>query len=119
MSKVVPLSFNVAGVTFDGRQNILWSLRERDITHPGSVTLQFKRETNNEHDPNAIQTCAHIRRPRGKTSEYPIGYVPREIAEKIAPLIDSGATLQCDDFTIVGGRRDHNLGCVTHNHLSI
>jgi HIRAN domain len=49
---------------------------------PGSV-LELRRDPGNEHDPNAIA----VRAP-GDGGQ--VGWVPRELAEEIAPELDSG-----------------------------
>lgn len=64
---------SVAGVTFDGRQELIKKL---NIGEP----IRLIRETNNPYDFNAIKVVtekgAHI------------GYINRELAEKIAPIMD-------------------------------
>lgn len=56
--------------------------------------LRLEREPGNPHDPNAIAVCS----ARGK-----IGYVARDRAEFIAPLIDAGMALIVDVAQIRGG----------------
>ena len=51
-----------------------------DAAEPGSP-LGLRRDPANEHDPNAIMVLA---------GEEQVGWVPRAIAEEIAPLIDAG-----------------------------
>ena len=46
--------------------------------------LQFEREANNVHDPNAIRVTL-LDQP-----DQQIGYVPRPIAMLLAPYMDSG-----------------------------
>jgi HIRAN domain len=48
---------------------------------PGSV-LELRRDPGNEHDPNAIAVHA----PGGAQ----IGWIPRELAEEVAPELDAG-----------------------------
>ena len=48
---------------------------------PGSV-LELRRDPGNEHDPNAIA----VHEPGGGQ----VGWVPRELAEEIAPELDAG-----------------------------
>jgi hypothetical protein len=47
---------------------------------PGAA-LELRRDPENEHDPNAIQVLAGEQ----------VGWVPRELAEELAPLLDAGA----------------------------
>ncbi len=49
---------------------------------PGSV-LELRRDPGNEHDPNAI--AVHVPGGGGQ-----VGWVPRELAEEIAPELDAG-----------------------------
>jgi hypothetical protein len=46
--------------------------------------LQLRRDPANEHDPNAIQVLV--------ASGEQAGWVPRELAEELAPLLDAGET---------------------------
>jgi hypothetical protein len=64
---------SVAGVTFEGRQKTIKKLSIGD-------EVSLIREPNNEHDFNAIQIFAKNRES--------IGYIHRDLSEKIAPIID-------------------------------
>lgn len=66
----------LAGVTFADAQQNIRKFGSRDI---GSYRLV--REPNNTHDPNAI---------RVELAGLFLGYIPRDIAEKLAPLMDGG-----------------------------
>lgn len=96
----------VVGVTFENRQTVVAGLLEGD-------TIYLVREPDNPHDKNAIQVMAikktsdgeiQLKRPDAyKASlftgipieEYfvmqQIGYISRELAEKIAPVFDKYA----------------------------
>lgn len=63
----------VAGVTFEGRQEVIQTLSCDNL-------VILKREPDNHYDKNAI----HIQNELGQS----IGYIKRELAEKIAPVID-------------------------------
>lgn len=54
---------------------------QADGASPGSV-LELRRDPDNEHDPNAI--AVHV------VGGDQVGWVPREIAEELAPLLDAG-----------------------------
>lgn len=64
---------NVAGVTFEGRQELISQLNIGE-------TIKIIREADNQHHSNAIKIVtdngAHI------------GYINRELADKIAPIMD-------------------------------
>jgi hypothetical protein len=53
-----------------------------DAVAPGSP-LELRRDPANAHDPNAIQV-----HPRGGGAQ--VGWVPRELAEELAPRLDAG-----------------------------
>jgi hypothetical protein len=51
-----------------------------DAAEPGSP-LELRRDPDNEHDPNAIAVHA---------GDAQVGWVPRAVAEEVAPAIDAG-----------------------------
>ena len=53
---------------------------QSDAATPGAP-LTLKRDTGNEHDPNAIAVCT----PKGH-----LGFVPRDLAAVLAPSLDAG-----------------------------
>jgi hypothetical protein len=91
----------VSGVTFsneDGysRQMIIEGLSK----HPrGLYWLGLRRERNNAYDENAIRVDA-IR--VGNKSAL-LGYLPRELAQVLAPEIDGGKEVYVVDFTFSQG----------------
>jgi hypothetical protein len=50
------------------------------VIEPGDA-LELRRDPDNEHDPNAIQVLA---------AGAQLGWVPRELAEQLAPALDRG-----------------------------
>jgi hypothetical protein len=72
------------GTTFLDRQFVLriLSFAERQY-----VSLFFKRNFNNPFDDNAIKIVANL----ANKGSHSIGYVSKELASIIAPVIDSGA----------------------------
>jgi len=74
-----PITIKLAGVTFDDCQDNIRKWGCRDI---GSFALD--RETDNPHDPNAVRVSLF--------GIYEMGYLPREVAQNIAPLMDTGRT---------------------------
>ena len=81
--------FRLAGVTFGGAQENIRRFGCKDI---GSFALV--REPDNPHDPNAIKVML---------GQYFLGYVPRHIAEKLAPEMDAGRKL----FALFVARNEH------------
>jgi hypothetical protein len=67
----------VAGVA-GARQHHAEALESADIA-PGAQ-LELRRDPGNEHDANAIQVRAGDQ----------VGWVPRELAEELAPQLDAG-----------------------------
>lgn len=83
------------GVSFDGRQEIVAELE------PGEkVTLT--REPANLHDNNAIA----IETQQGQQ----IGYLKREIAKHLAPLLDTEVNYQATVSQVTGGGTDQSFG---------
>lgn len=106
------IEFNAAGVTFEGRQNILHNLKTTLRKNPNQTAFaRFVRERNNKHDTNAIKILVYTQDSNGKIRWYPIGYVPKATAAKLAPMMDNGARIYNDRFDIIGGAYDSNLGC--------
>lgn len=85
-------SFNtkLAGVTFDGRQEVLASLK------PGQL-LSVVREYENKFDPNAIKIFTTEDTPRE------VGFLNRRLAHALAPVIDSGVEYSAEVTSVTGG----------------
>jgi hypothetical protein len=90
MSDLPPIKTRVAGVSFDNRdgtprQPFLKLAQKGD-------RLSFRREPDNPFDANAIGVdwCD----PPGQCHQ--IGYVPRGLAQLLAPMMDEGAFLRAD-----------------------
>lgn len=79
-------------------QNILPELED------GSK-LNFTREPNNPYDTNAIKVICDY--------QY-IGYIKAELAEEIAPIMDSGKELKGYITQITGGTNGKTYGCNIH-----
>jgi len=78
----------LAGVTFDGRQEIIDKLKP-------SSPLNLKREPENEHDSNAIRVLT----PAG----VDLGFLNRNLAKQLAPLMDAGGQFECRVTDVTGG----------------
>jgi hypothetical protein len=72
-----PIITKLSGVTFGGAPENIKTFGNNDIG-----TYALVREPENPHDPNAIRVALF-----GKIF---MGYVPKEIAKDLAPLMDSG-----------------------------
>ena len=76
MSKEQTMTWPVAGVTFEGRQDI----RKRYSGH--TATARFKREPENKYDPNAVAVVLGF--------NDKIGYVKRADAPLLAECLAAG-----------------------------
>jgi len=77
----------IVGVTFEGRQDIVGSLR------PGEA-LELRRDAGNVHDPNAVGVWY---------GGLQLGFVRREIAARIAPNADAGERYSAEVTAVTGG----------------
>ncbi|MBV8600182.1 MAG: DEAD/DEAH box helicase [Candidatus Eremiobacteraeota bacterium] len=85
----------LAGVTFEGRQDIAASLQ------PGAM-LELRRQPENPYDANAI-ACHY--------GALQVGYLNREMAAKLAPLIDGEGRRYAAQITAVtGGKSGRSWG---------
>lgn len=86
---------NVAGVIFRPRD--VKDLIRSDVDIGTMLTLE--REPDNKHDPNAIKLLFN---------DVHIGYVPRDVAEDVAELLDEGAEATCE---VIGFSNDVTPTC--------
>jgi len=86
----------VAGVTFDGRQEIISQLK-------GNEPCRISPEPSNKFDPNAL--AVHVAMADGKVEH--VGFVPRDLAAQIAPFLE-GEAVMCKLLEIVGGFETHD-----------
>lgn len=84
----------VAGVTFENRQKYLQGLAKTKKP----VEIRLIREPANPTDKNAIKVLAVTEKGR-----CPVGYIPREDAAVLAPVMDEKHYIHVDGFEITGG----------------
>ncbi|MCL2024959.1 MAG: single-stranded-DNA-specific exonuclease RecJ [Coriobacteriia bacterium] len=84
----------LAGVTFEGRQEILAQLREDD-------EIELVRDVNNAYDPNAIAVVAP--RLSAYFDSAQLGFLNRDLAVVLAPAIDEGTVYLAEIASITGG----------------
>jgi single-stranded-DNA-specific exonuclease len=77
----------VMGVSFEGRQDIIAGLRV-------DTELVLERQPQNEFDPNAIAV---------RYGALQLGFVRKQIAKHLAPLIDGGARYRARVESLTGG----------------
>lgn len=74
------IKFNVAGVTKDGRQDLL---RDRSIFEPSGTEkeLSLELDNGNKHDPSAVKVIHH--------RAGLIGFVPKETTQRVRNFLKS------------------------------
>ena len=94
--KLRAIQTNTAGVTYGNRQKLLERLARYS---PEDITVQLQREQDNAHDRNAVQVIAAV---KGKGSAV-LGYLNRQLAAAVAPLMDKGAEIVSRFKAVTGG----------------
>jgi single-stranded-DNA-specific exonuclease len=84
----------VMGVSFEGRQDLVAGLA------PGQE-LELRRQPDNPHDANAVAVYFGI---------LHLGFLRKQIAKHLAPLIDGGVRYRARIEHITGGRVGKNFG---------
>ena len=85
----------VVGVTFKERQGFLAYLNKQT-----DVMTYLRREPKNEYDANAVAIIAYV--PSSK-KHIKIGYINKDLAKEIAPLLDKGQAIYARELEILGG----------------
>jgi hypothetical protein len=98
------IATKAAGVSFGNRQKALERLTQYESDN---ISIELKREADNQFDSNAVQIIATV---KGKGS-YPVGYVPKTLSATIAALIDYGKQVKALFKEIRGKYQNyHNYG---------
>ncbi|MGB9833644.1 MAG: HIRAN domain-containing protein [bacterium] len=82
----------VAGISFDSARESALS-----FAYGNERSLELKRDPQNPYDPNVVEVLGHWRDEKGKEHSGFLGYVPRELAARIAkeaPSANLVATLE-------------------------
>jgi single-stranded-DNA-specific exonuclease len=77
----------VVGVSFEGRQDVVAGMR-------AGAALELRRDPKNAYDPNAIGVWY---------GALQLGFLKREIAQRIAPNIDGGERYTAEVTAVTGG----------------
>ena len=101
--KLRRMEIKAVGVTHGNRQTRLERLTRYSAD---DITVTLQREQGNAHDSNAIQVVAAVRNKGAAV----IGYINRELAAALAPLLDKGATITSRFNAVIGGERGYNYG---------
>lgn len=94
--KLRRIDTKTAGVTHGNRQKLLARLSRYS---PEDITIKLQHEQDNAEDKNAVQVIAAV---KGKGSAV-MGYLNRQLAEAIAPLLDKGKQVLAKFEAITGG----------------
>lgn len=89
-----------AGVTYGNRQKLLSRLARYTAEQ---ITITLRHEQGNRFDRNAVQVIAGV---KGKGSAV-IGYLNRQLAAVVAPLIDKGKSVVSSFRAVTGGESLH------------
>lgn len=91
MSKLFKYNSKLVGVTFEGRQAVISTLK-------GNEPLRVRREAENEYDPNAVAVDVQV------GEEFlPIGYIAKDKNLEIAKSLDAGIPVQIVLASLTGG----------------
>lgn len=90
----IVIKTKVVGVTYEGRQSVIANMSEFD-------ELDLVRNRNNGRDKNAIAVFYE---------DDQIGFLCKELAEKLAPLMDEGKEFSCEVSEITGGKNGLSYG---------
>lgn len=97
-------SMHIAGTTFNNRQGYICYIAK----NAKKAYVSVRRDKNNKFDANAIKVIGHV--TGGKHVE--LGFIPKEIAAKIALVMDAGKKPWVDGFKVVCGGKNHTYGMV-------
>lgn len=91
MSKLFKYNSKLVGVTFEGRQAVISTLK-------GDEPLRVRREADNEYDPNAVAVDVQV-----GDELLPIGYIARDKNLEIAKSLDAGIPVEIKLASLTGG----------------
>ncbi len=94
--KLHAIRTKAVGVTYGNRQTLLDHLTRYA---PEDITVTLQREKDNTNDRNAVRIVAAVRNKGAAV----IGYINRELAAAIAPLMDKGAEIMSRFKAVTGG----------------
>jgi hypothetical protein len=103
-AKLFAQGIEVAGISFESTQENALS-----FAYGKERSLELKRDPQNPYDQNAIEVIGHWKDKEGKECSGLLGYVPRELAARIAKEASSSqlyATLE----TLIFPRRKKSPG---------
>ena len=102
MSKLFKYNSKLVGVTFEGRQAVISTLK-------GDEPLRVRREADNEYDPNAVAVDVNVGKSSAadnavmEDSWLPIGYIAKDKNLEIAKSLDAGIPVEIKLASLTGG----------------
>lgn len=102
MSKIFRYNSKLVGVTFEGRQAVISTLK-------GDEPLRVRREADNEYNPNAVAVDVKVgtkgyNDPAVMREDWlPIGYIAKDKNLEIAKSLDAGIPVEIKLASITGG----------------
>lgn len=107
MSEIIKTK--LVGVALDNyeehsRQEVIKRLVKTD------ENLFLEREPNNKFDNNAISVYVSPDEDPWDEGDYQIGYLSKDLATRLAPVIDSGGRVTCVVLDVTGGSNGENFG---------
>lgn len=95
------LETKVAGTSFI--KNSKGILEALSLIDRKQIMIDFERESSNEHDSNAVKVIVGI---KGKKTTYYIGYIPKQVSETFAFVLDGDRyCIKVDEAFVLGGDR--------------
>ena len=91
MSRTFKYNSKLVGVTFEGRQAVISTLK-------GGERLRARREPENEYDKNAVAVDVYVNK-----EWLPIGYIAKDKNQEIAKSMDAGEKVKIVLSNITGG----------------
>jgi len=91
VSKLFKYNSKLVGVTFEGRQAVISTLK-------GNEPLRVRREADNEYDPNAVAVDVKV-----GEELLPIGYIAKDKNLEIAKSMDAGIPVEIKLASLTGG----------------
>ena len=100
----------IVGVTFEGRQDVINQMF-------GNEQLRFRREPENEYDPNAVAVDALVQAGADQERWLPIGYIARDKNSELAELLTDGRYASISVASITGG--EYNVKTKKNNSFGV
>lgn len=98
----------IAGVTQNTRQA---ALKRLATYNRDDINVTLERESCNAYDANAVKVMVSV----GTGNKYNLGYIPKDLATLLAPLLDKGIEIASRFISVTGGQE----GCETYGGMIV